>query len=43
MIACDGTWFRWGGTRGHVLGDVGHEAATADRVVMVLRQLFRWS
>lgn len=43
VIACDGTSFRWGGVRGHVFGDVGHEAATAERVVRVLRQLARWS
>lgn len=42
-IACDGQRFRWGGERGHVLGEVGHEAAAAERAVLVLRQLARWS
>ncbi|MFI0487460.1 hypothetical protein [Actinomadura sp. 9N215] len=43
VIACDGQRFRWGGQRGHVLGKVGHEAAAAERAVLVLRQLARWS
>lgn len=43
VIACDGVRFRWGGERGHVLGEVGHEAMAAERAVLVLRQLARWS
>ncbi|MGP4026313.1 hypothetical protein [Actinomadura sp. 3N407] len=43
VIACDGRRFRWGGERGHVLGEVGHEGAAAERAVLVLRQLARWS
>ncbi|TDD33733.1 hypothetical protein E1287_18685 [Actinomadura sp. KC06] len=43
VIACDGARFRWGGERGHVLGEVGREAAAAERIVLVVRQLGRWS
>lgn len=43
VIACDGRRFRWGGERGHVLGEVGHEGAAAERAALVLRQLARWS
>lgn len=43
VIACDGARFRWGGERGHVLGEVGREAMAAERIVRVLRQLGRWS
>ncbi|GAA4235985.1 hypothetical protein GCM10022254_44510 [Actinomadura meridiana] len=39
VIACDGWRFRWGGERGHVLGEVGAEAVAAERVVRVLRQV----
>lgn len=43
VIACDGRRFRWGGELGHVLGEVGAGAASAERAVLVLRQLARWS
>ncbi|MFG2084729.1 MULTISPECIES: hypothetical protein [unclassified Spirillospora] len=43
VIACDGRWFRWGGERGHVVGEVGAESASADRALIVLKQLARWS
>ncbi|TDD37101.1 hypothetical protein E1287_09180 [Actinomadura sp. KC06] len=43
VIACDGQRFRWGGERGHVIGDVGKESAAADRTLLVLRQIRRWS
>lgn len=43
VIACDGRRFRWGGERGHVLGEVGAESASADRALIVLKQLARWS
>lgn len=42
VIVCDGQRFRWGGERGHVLGEVGAESASADRAVLVLRQIARW-
>ncbi|WP_131732729.1 hypothetical protein [Actinomadura formosensis] len=41
VIVCDGRWFRWGGERGHVLGEVGREGAAAERAVLVLRQIAR--
>ncbi|MFI0366242.1 hypothetical protein ACH35V_00090 [Actinomadura sp. 1N219] len=43
VIACDGRRFRWGGERGHVLGAVGAEAASAERAILVLRQIARRS
>ncbi len=43
VIACDGRQFRWGGERGHVLGDVGAVSVAAERAVLVLRQIARWS
>lgn len=43
VIVCDGRRFRWGGERGHVLGEVGAESASADRALIVLKQLARWS
>ncbi|TDB79133.1 hypothetical protein E1264_35900 [Actinomadura sp. KC216] len=43
VIACDGQRFRWGGERGHVIGEVGRESAAADRALLVLRQIRRWS
>ncbi|MFI0485420.1 hypothetical protein [Actinomadura sp. 9N215] len=43
VIACDGRRFRWGGERGHPIGEVGKESAAADRALMVLRQIRRWS
>ncbi|MFI0480578.1 hypothetical protein [Actinomadura sp. 9N215] len=39
VIVCDGRWFRLGGVRGHVLGKVGAEAASAERAIVVLRQI----
>ncbi|WP_131732448.1 hypothetical protein [Actinomadura formosensis] len=41
VIVCDGRRFRWGGERGHVLGEVGREGAAAERAVLVLRQIAR--
>ncbi|WP_433227728.1 hypothetical protein [Actinomadura formosensis] len=43
VIACDGRRFRWGGERGHVLGEVGREGAAAERAVLLLRQIGRRS
>ncbi|MGW5412432.1 hypothetical protein [Actinomadura geliboluensis] len=43
VIACDGRRFRWGGESGNVIGDVGHEAAAAERAGLVLRQVAKWS
>ncbi|MGP4025941.1 hypothetical protein [Actinomadura sp. 3N407] len=43
VIVCDGRRFRWGGERGYVLGEVGAESASADRALIVLKQLARWS
>jgi hypothetical protein len=43
VIACDGRRFRWGGERGHVLGDVGDASVAAERAVLVLRQIARWA
>ncbi|MEU8800467.1 hypothetical protein [Spirillospora sp. NPDC048819] len=43
VIACDGRRYRWGGERGHVLGEVGAEAVSAERTVLVLKQIARWS
>ncbi|RFS86889.1 hypothetical protein D0T12_01025 [Actinomadura spongiicola] len=41
VIVCDARRFRWGGARGHVIGDVGAESAVAERAVLVLRQIAR--
>ncbi|RKS79378.1 hypothetical protein BZB76_0843 [Actinomadura pelletieri DSM 43383] len=43
VIVCDGRRFRWGGARGHVIGDVGAESAVAERAILVLRQIARGS
>ncbi|RKS76236.1 hypothetical protein BZB76_1587 [Actinomadura pelletieri DSM 43383] len=43
VIACDGRRFRLGGERGHVIGLVGAEAGAAERALLVLRQIRRWS
>ncbi|MEU8346840.1 hypothetical protein SAMN05443665_100261 [Actinomadura meyerae] len=42
-IACDGRRFRWGGERGHVLGEVGAEPALVERTVLMLGQIVRWA
>lgn len=39
VIACDVRQFRWGGERGHVLVAVGAEAVSAERAVLVLKQI----
>ncbi|TYB49668.1 hypothetical protein [Actinomadura chibensis] len=41
VIICAGRRFRWGGERGHVLGEVGAESAAAERALIVLKQLAR--
>ncbi|CNG04764.1 Uncharacterised protein [Mycobacterium tuberculosis] len=43
VIACDGRRFRWDEERGYVLGEVGAEPASAERAVLVLRQIARWA
>ncbi|MFC4052650.1 hypothetical protein ACFOY4_23425 [Actinomadura syzygii] len=41
VVICAGRRFRWGGERGHVLGEVGAESVAAERTLIVLKQIAR--